>query len=104
MSDSHMICLHRVAGQLVRNYRSHETLLRLPNSLFYNHTLLAAADQSLLLPPAWAVHQLEADEDAVEGEDDTWMDDTDGFALDTDGFADGEGKLVLQGRVECLIG
>lgn len=37
----------------MQNYRSHSTLLAIPNALFYNQTLVAAADQSKLLPPAW---------------------------------------------------
>ncbi|KAK9799412.1 hypothetical protein WJX73_005424 [Symbiochloris irregularis] len=51
--------------QLVRNYRSHSTLLRLPNALFYNDSLQAAADQRTVLPPEWAAQQL-ADDDGDE--------------------------------------
>ena len=42
------------AATLVQNYRSHSTLLDIPNTLFYNGTLVAAADQSQLLPPSWS--------------------------------------------------
>lgn len=38
---------------LVRNYRSHSSLLQIPNRLFYGDSLLAAADQRALLPPRW---------------------------------------------------
>ena len=41
------------AGMLVRNYRSHSSLLQIPNRLFYGDTLLAAAEQTALLPPRW---------------------------------------------------
>lgn len=42
------------AGMLVRNYRSHASLLRVPNQLFYEDRLEAAAPQdALLAPPAW---------------------------------------------------
>ena len=64
----------------MRNYRSHATLLRLPNTLFYNDTLVAAADQTLVLPPAWAVQQLEGDAEAADGDDESWMDEADGIA------------------------
>ncbi|EIE26144.1 P-loop containing nucleoside triphosphate hydrolase protein [Coccomyxa subellipsoidea C-169] len=40
-------------GMLVRNYRSHSSLLQIPNRLFYGDSLLAAADQRALLPPRW---------------------------------------------------
>ena len=42
-----------VAGMLVRNYRSHSSLLQIPNRLFYGDALQAAADQHELLPPRW---------------------------------------------------
>ena len=63
------------AGQLVRNYRSHSTLLRLPNTLFYRETLQAAADQRAVLPPEWAAQQLRSDQ-AASGDDDdeAWAD------------------------------
>lgn len=38
---------------LVRNYRSHSSLLQIPNRLFYGDALRAAADQQELLPPRW---------------------------------------------------
>jgi hypothetical protein len=38
---------------LVRNYRSHSTLLQIPNLLFYDNFLIAAAEQAALLPPQW---------------------------------------------------
>ena len=41
------------AANLVQNYRSHTTLLEIPNTLFYQGTLVASADQSQLLPPRW---------------------------------------------------
>ena len=42
------------AGMLVRNYRSHASLLAVPNQLFYEERLEAAAPQdALLAPPAW---------------------------------------------------
>ena len=47
-----------VPGTLVQNYRSHSSLLHIPNKLFYNQTLVAAADQSQLLPPAWSELEL----------------------------------------------
>ena len=37
----------------MRNYRSHSSLLQIPNRLFYGDTLLAAAEQTALLPPRW---------------------------------------------------
>lgn len=37
----------------MRNYRSHSTLLQLPNRLFYGSALQAAANQRALLPPRW---------------------------------------------------
>ncbi|KAK9825126.1 hypothetical protein WJX81_000626 [Elliptochloris bilobata] len=41
-------------GMLVRNYRSHASLLQVPNKLFYEQRLEAAAPQdALLAPPAW---------------------------------------------------
>ncbi|BDA50870.1 probable helicase MOV-10 at C-terminar half [Coccomyxa sp. Obi] len=40
-------------GMLVRNYRSHSSLLQIPNRLFYGDALRAAADQQELLPPHW---------------------------------------------------
>jgi superfamily I DNA and/or RNA helicase len=40
---------------LVRNYRSHANLLRLPSDLFYGSALQAAADQQATAPPAWSV-------------------------------------------------
>jgi len=42
------------AANLVQNYRSHTTLLEVPNTLFYQGTLVASADQSQLLPPRWS--------------------------------------------------
>ena len=36
----------RVITQLARNYRSHPTLVALPSRLFYNNSLIAAADKS----------------------------------------------------------
>jgi superfamily I DNA and/or RNA helicase len=38
---------------LVRNYRSHSTLLQVPNRLFYGESLVAAGKQAQLLPPRW---------------------------------------------------
>jgi AAA domain len=40
---------------LVRNYRSHELLLKLPSNLFYGSALQACAPQDKLLAPAWSV-------------------------------------------------
>ena len=40
---------------LVRNYRSHVQLLRLPSDLFYGSALVAAADQATTQPPAWSL-------------------------------------------------
>lgn len=57
------------AGQLVKNYRSHATLLHLPNALFYNETLQAAADQREVLPPQWAAQQLERGREDAAGLD-----------------------------------
>lgn len=38
----------------MRNYRSHASLLQVPNTLFYEDRLEAAAPQdALLAPPAW---------------------------------------------------
>ena len=48
------------AGILRQNYRSHASLLSIPNRLFYGDQLQAAADQQLLRPP-----QLEALKPAV---------------------------------------
>ena len=42
------------AGILRQNYRSHASLLSIPNRLFYGDQLLAAADQQELRPPQWA--------------------------------------------------
>lgn len=53
------------AGSLVRNYRSHNSLLMIPNELFYEQALVAAADQSELLPPSWS----ELDEDQASDHD-----------------------------------
>ena len=49
------------AATLVQNYRSHSTLLDIPNNLFYHGSLVASADQAELQPPAWA----ELDSDAT---------------------------------------
>ncbi len=38
---------------LLRNYRSHASLLSIPNRLFYGDQLQAAADQQMLRPPQW---------------------------------------------------
>lgn len=40
---------------LVRNYRSHERLLKLPSDLFYGSALQAAADQKATRAPPWSV-------------------------------------------------
>jgi hypothetical protein len=40
---------------LVRNYRSHERLLKLPSDLFYGSALHAAADQEGTRAPPWSV-------------------------------------------------
>lgn len=46
---------------LVRNYRSHATLLAVPNQLFYDGRLEAAAPQdALLAPAAWGQLRLAA--------------------------------------------
>ncbi len=45
-----MLCC---AGILRQNYRSHASLLSIPNRLFYGDQLQAAADQQLLRPPQW---------------------------------------------------
>ena len=42
-----------IVVRLVRNYRSHASLLAIPNRLFYADELVAAADQAALLPPRW---------------------------------------------------
>ena len=42
------------AGILRQNYRSHASLLSIPNRLFYGDQLQAAADQDALRPPQWA--------------------------------------------------
>ena len=52
-------------GTLVQNYRSHSSLLHIPNKLFYNQTLVAAADQSQLQPPAWS--ELESTDTSLAG-------------------------------------
>ena len=54
-----------VPGTLVQNYRSHSSLLHIPNKLFYNQTLVAAADQAQLLPPAWS--ELESTDTSLAG-------------------------------------
>ena len=41
------------AGMLLQNYRSHASLLAIPNRLFYGDQLQAAADQQMLRPPHW---------------------------------------------------
>ena len=41
------------AGMLLQNYRSHASLLAIPNRLFYRDQLQAAADQQMLRPPHW---------------------------------------------------
>lgn len=41
-------------SMLLRNYRSHSTLLDLPSKMFYQGALLAAADQASVLPPQWS--------------------------------------------------
>ena len=41
------------AGMLLQNYRSHASLLSIPNRLFYGDQLQAAADQQMLRPPQW---------------------------------------------------
>ena len=41
-------------GILRQNYRSHASLLSIPNRLFYGDQLQAAADQRALRPPQWA--------------------------------------------------
>jgi helicase MOV-10 len=40
---------------LVRNYRCHANLLRLPSNLFYGSALLPAANQQDTVPPPWSV-------------------------------------------------
>ncbi|KAL4430622.1 hypothetical protein ABPG75_005878 [Micractinium tetrahymenae] len=40
-------------SMLLRNYRSHRRLLDLPSRLFYQGSLVAAADQRSVLPPKW---------------------------------------------------
>ena len=49
-----MVCTVH-AATLVQNYRSHHTLLELPNKLFYNGQLVAAAKQDLVCPPEWSL-------------------------------------------------
>ncbi|KAL4423314.1 hypothetical protein ABPG77_006109 [Micractinium sp. CCAP 211/92] len=53
-------------SMLVRNYRSHRRLLDLPSRLFYQGSLVAAADQRLVLPPKWG--ELRGDEAEAAGE------------------------------------
>ncbi|PRW57862.1 helicase MOV-10 [Chlorella sorokiniana] len=57
----------RVPGtsMLVRNYRSHGRLLDLPSKLFYQGSLVAAADPRSVLPPRW--RELQAEEGAEGG-------------------------------------
>lgn len=78
------------AVQLVRNYRSHASLLHLPNRLFYNDTLVAAADQSIVLPPTWAVRQLEGADDEAADESEAWQ--SEAAAADNE---DAEGQACL---------
>lgn len=39
----------RFITQLKQNYRSHEAILRIPNELFYENSLIAKADKGLSL-------------------------------------------------------
>ena len=48
-----IITIFLFAATLVQNYRSHSTLLDIPNNLFYHGSLVAAANQEELRPPAW---------------------------------------------------
>lgn len=61
----------RVPGTttLVRNYRSHRRLLDLPSKMFYQGSLLAAADPRSVLPPRWR-------ELAAEPDGDAWQEDS----------------------------
>ena len=76
---NHQSLLPCHAGILRQNYRSHASLLSIPNRLFYGDQLQAAADQQALRPPQWAPlrpvqpqqdisQRAEMDEKAVEGE------------------------------------
>ena len=40
-------------GMLVHNYRSHSRLLELPSRLYYDNSLVASADPSLVAAPLW---------------------------------------------------
>lgn len=59
-------------SMLVRNYRSHETLLQLPSKMFYGSALLAAADPGVVAPPQWSELSTEEGESGNDndGEDD----------------------------------
>ena len=50
-----MLITSLLAATLVRNYRSHQSLLQLPNKLFYDNQLKAAADQIETRPPKWSL-------------------------------------------------
>ncbi|KAI7838701.1 hypothetical protein COHA_007499 [Chlorella ohadii] len=54
-------------SMLVRNYRSHRRLLDLPSKLFYQGSLVAAADPRSVLPPRWRELQAEEVEEETDG-------------------------------------
>lgn len=56
------------AGILRQNYRSHASLLSIPNRLFYGDQLQAAADQQALRPPQWApLRPVQAQQESSQG-------------------------------------
>ena len=53
MKHRHARNLFHSPGMLVHNYRSHSRLLELPSRLYYDNSLVASADPSLVAAPPW---------------------------------------------------